>query len=114
MNKQTQAPLAVGYYQPGERFRAIPEHVCVLREDHPVGGTPVAVCGPSGDPASEADARLFAAAPDLLDAVHGVETLYAEMQAAMPALVGTPAFKAVTDAVDKARAAIARATGGVA
>jgi len=63
------ATLAVGYYRPTDAFRGIAEHVCVFREDQEGGGTPVAICGPAGDPASEAEARKFAATDDMLVAL---------------------------------------------
>jgi hypothetical protein len=46
----------------------------------------------------------------LLEACHGVDILYAEMQAALPLIAGTKGFDLVTDAVRKARVAIAKAT----
>jgi hypothetical protein len=60
--------LTVGVYQPTERFRQIREHACVCRADD-MGL--VAVCGPAGDPESEKDAELFAAAEELLAACKG-------------------------------------------
>lgn len=63
---------AVGYYTPTDAFRAIAEHVCVVREDQEGGGTPVAICGPTGDAVSEQDARVFAAAYELLAFVRQV------------------------------------------
>lgn len=67
---------AIGYYMPSLEFAAIPEHVCLMSEDQPGGGTPLAVCGPAGDADSEAFARQLLArwnacadALALLDAV---------------------------------------------
>ena len=59
---------------------------------------------------SAANAKLIAAAPELLEACHGVDVLYSEMQAALPSVVGTKSFDLITDAVRKARAAIKKAT----
>lgn len=59
---------------------------------------------------NEGDARLIAAAPELLDALYGIETLYAEMSSALPSMVNKPGIDLVTEAVTKARAAIAKAT----
>lgn len=61
-------------------------------------------------PTAVGDARLIAAAPALLEAARSVDVLYAELQAALPALVGTPAFDIVTKAVGHARAVIVEAT----
>jgi hypothetical protein len=60
-------------------------------------------------PIRDANARLIAAAPELLAAAHNVDVLYAEMQIAMKHLVNTPAWDVVTNAVWQARAAIAKA-----
>lgn len=60
---------------------------------------------------AQANARLIAAAPDLLEAARGVQTLYAELNAAMPAIINTPGGEAVIAAVQRANAAIARAEG---
>lgn len=43
----------------------------------------------------------------LVEAAYGVETLYAEMSAALPAMVGTRGFDLVQEAVRKARATLA-------
>ena len=60
---------------------------------------------------TEPNARLIAAAPELLEAARGVDVLYAELQAALPAIANTPAFDIVQEAVRRARAAIAKAEG---
>ena len=65
----------------------------------------------NADHRQEANARLIAAAPDLLEAAHGVDVLYAELQAALPKIANTRAMDIVQDAVRKARAAIAKAEG---
>jgi hypothetical protein len=98
MDKHTQGPLTRGYYRPTDRFRQIEEHVAVMRESDQ---SLVAVCGPTGDPASEADALLYAAAPSLLEAA----------QAAVAALSQNATFPAdVAYATNCLRAAIASAT----
>lgn len=66
MNAHTKGPLAVGFYVPTEAFREIEEHAAVMLEGD---GDLIAICGPSNDPVSIADATLYAAAPDLLDAL---------------------------------------------
>lgn len=60
---------------------------------------------------TRANARLISAAPDLLEACHGVDVLYSELGKAMPGIVNTPAYDAVQEAVRKARDAIAKALG---
>jgi hypothetical protein len=60
---------------------------------------------------NEADFRLIAAAPDLLEACRGIETVYAELSAALPDTVANGAFDSVTAAVKAARAAVAKAEG---
>lgn len=65
MSKHTPGPLERGYYRPTDAFHSIKEHVGVMRPD----GSLVAICGPTGDTASEADALLYAAAPELLEAL---------------------------------------------
>ncbi len=72
----TPGPWEVGYYTPTERFRATPEHVAVCRPDMSL----VAVTGPTGCRQSEADARLMAAAPDLLAAIEQAASRCAAMQ----------------------------------
>lgn len=46
---------------------------------------------------------------ELLAALEGVDVLYAELSAALPAIANTPAFDRVQAAVKNARAAIAKA-----
>lgn len=53
----------VGVYEPSDEFRRVSAHTAVMRADD---CRLVAVTGPVGDAASEADARLMAAAPDML------------------------------------------------
>ena len=74
--------------------------VCSLFHD----GTPDNLRG-------EANARLIAAAPALLEAAKGVDVLYAELAGALPEIVGTPGFDRVVAAVEQARAAIRAARG---
>jgi len=61
--------LTTGTYATTPAFSAIPEHTAVCFDDD--GGL-VAVTGPANDPKSEAYARLFSAAPDLLEALREV------------------------------------------
>ena len=102
----TAGPLAVGYYRPSERFRAIAEHVCAMREDQPGGGTPVAICGPSDDPQSHADAALFTVAGDLLAVARGlvamVDGVYEENEDLLPNSPWFPLYSRARDAIAKA------------
>lgn len=104
--QHTSGPLAVGYYRPSDRFRAIAEHVCAMREDQPGGGTPVAICGPSGDPQSHADAALFTAAGDLLTVARGlveaIDVLYEENEDLLPNSPWFPLYSQARDAIAKA------------
>ena len=86
--------LTTDTYVTTPAFRSIPAHACVTFADD--GGL-VATTGHAGDPASEAYARLFAAAPALLEV--------ARIAAAWPRTPGE------CEIVDRARAAIGRATG---
>lgn len=63
-------PLAVGEYETTEGFRRHALHTAVCFADEgPEAGGLVAVTGPAGDEESGQYARLFAAAPDLLEAL---------------------------------------------
>jgi hypothetical protein len=63
--------LTTGKYETTDFFARITSHVAVCFDDD--GGL-VAVTGPTGgDPENEAYARLFAAAPDLLEALEAIE-----------------------------------------
>lgn len=57
-------PLEVGYYTPSDSFRAITEHIALMRPD---GGL-IALFGPATDPQSFKDAHLFKAVPALYEA----------------------------------------------
>lgn len=101
----TQGPLEVGYYTPTPKFLNAREHVAVMKPS----GALIAVTGPVGEyvdknDSSHADARLFAAAADLLKACEAVE-----------ADLGPYYDNSNRDtraALDLVRAAIAKATGG--
>lgn len=56
--------LEVGYYSPTDDFRAITEHIALMR---PYGGI-VALLGPASDPQSLVDAHFFKAVHALYDA----------------------------------------------
>lgn len=81
------------------------------------GGETIAIL-PAGRPGEvaaligvrKADACLMTAAPDLLEAAHGVDVLYTELGKALPGIVNTDAYDRVQQAVKQARAAIAKAT----
>lgn len=60
--------LEASKYEATDEFRAIDWHACVMDE---TGGL-IAATGPAGDAESERMARLFAAAPDLLDALQAI------------------------------------------
>lgn len=61
--------LAFGVYEATEAFRETQKHSCVCYEDD-LGL--VAVTGPAGDEESEKYAELFAAAPQMLEALETV------------------------------------------
>lgn len=61
--------LAVGYYVPTPEFLAIPEHTAVMDA---ATQELVATTGPAGDPASQADAKLFAASRIMREALQAV------------------------------------------
>ncbi len=84
--------LEVDTYHATDKFRAIESHTCVCTAED--GGL-MAVTGPAHDAKAQRYARLFATAPELLEAL---ETLLGY------------ATKADSKAVQKARAAIAKAT----
>jgi hypothetical protein len=58
-------PLDVGEYTTTEKFKSIERHTCVCKHD----GALVAVTGPADDREAIEYAILFAAAPDLLEAL---------------------------------------------
>lgn len=61
--KHTPGPWEVGVYNTTDRFRNTTQHTCVFKPDD-MGL--LAVTGPYGDEQSKIDARLIAAAPELL------------------------------------------------
>ena len=104
----TPGPLSVGYYLPTNHFRSIMEHVCVMRAD----GTPVAICGPSADPQSEADARLIAKAPELVKALRGLTDAIGEQNDTEPnSRAEFAAFEKVVARQSIARALLAEIGG---
>lgn len=82
----------VGYYVPTAAFKAIPEHTAVMDV---ATQELVAITGPAGDPASEADARLFAAARTMQSALEAVSN----QLAAWSMNGGVLAHKNVSDVV---------------
>lgn len=104
MSKHTPGPWKV------RQRRTKPPHDYEIEDSCPEGHGLVYVRMHNGE--QEANARLIAAAPELFEAARGVDVLYAELHAAMPAIVNRPAGDIVMEAVRKARAAIAKATGG--
>jgi len=92
-------PLAAGYYDTTDSFRAIPHHCCVYFEDD---DTLVAVTGPAHDQESQAYAQLFAAAPALM-------TLAEEIAAWL--IAPDTSQETLTYFANKSRAAIAQAKG---
>ena len=101
----TPGPLQRGYYTPTPAFRSVAEHVAVMRPD----GALVAVCGPTGDPASEADASTFTRRPyALLDAAEGVLEVYDLLtqhgeEPLRPIVLGQKTISTLRDAVKQAK-----------
>lgn len=62
--QHTPGPLTVGQYVPSDDFKKIELHTCVCKLD----GSLVALTGPADNEIGQADAILYAAAPDLLAA----------------------------------------------
>lgn len=60
---------------------------------------------------AEHDARLIAAAPELLDALDQITGVYESMRETLAAKYPDDGWSAETMSIDKARAAIAKATG---
>lgn len=69
MSQHTPGTWAVGVYEATDNFRSITQHACIC--DHDTLAL-IAVTGPATDKQSQADARLMAAAPDLLAALEAV------------------------------------------
>jgi hypothetical protein len=67
--------LTTGYYQPTTTFQRIEEHTAVMDAET---CALIAVTGQAHDPESEAMARLFAAAPALLDACRTAQRALAD------------------------------------
>ena len=80
--KHTPGPWTVG--EAIETEYRQPFHAAVIQET-PEGrmGCVIATTGPAGDQRSIADARLMSAAPELLDALDGMLTLWGRIQAEM-------------------------------
>lgn len=70
MSTMIRRPLTTDTYRTTHEFRSIDSHAAVCLDDDLRGL--VAVCGPAGDELSEATARLFAAAPELLEALEAL------------------------------------------
>lgn len=100
--------LGIDVYEASPRFRSIDKHVAV----HEADGSLVAVTGVAGDRDAKSIARLFAAAPELLAAVHLVLALHEQRDAVGPA-GAVPGFRVHLDpnAETQLRAAIAKAEG---
>jgi type VI protein secretion system component VasF len=64
MSKHTPGPWTIGVYRTTAEFREHEEHVAVMKADDQML---LAITGPTLDAASVADARLIAAAPELLE-----------------------------------------------
>lgn len=63
----------VGQYTPSENFKQIANHSCVCRKDD-MGL--IAITGPAEDLESQKMADLFAAAPEMLEALKELEKYY--------------------------------------
>jgi hypothetical protein len=76
----TPGPWSVGQYEASDAFKKIERHTAVVQcTANGNAGLLLAVTGPAGDERSEADARVMAAAPRLLEtAKKAVETILEE------------------------------------
>ena len=86
--------LNVGVYEATDAFRSIEQHSCVCFDDMGL----VAVTGPAEDKEAQAYADLFAAAPELLEALQAFVDYHATDYEDIPEM-------------EKALAAIAKAKG---
>lgn len=89
--------LAFGVYPATAEFRKIENHSCVCYEDD-LGL--VAVTGPAGDEESEKYAELFAAAPEMLEALETMNKFWTD-----------PNFDDISVCIEKVTAALIRAKG---
>lgn len=99
MSAHTPGPfpkLITGTYTTTDLFRAVKEHACVAFDNRSQGL--VAVTGPADEESAQRYARLFAAAPELLEALTKLEARVTEHGYGWREL-------------DEARAAIAKARG---
>jgi hypothetical protein len=78
MSKHT---WVIGTYKPTKNFASIPEHACVCEEDT---GALIALTGPVNDLKSQDQAALFAAAPELLEALYASTAVLTNLLAADP------------------------------
>ncbi len=97
MNKHTPGPWVVGEPNKGPVAGTVPVHTADYMESYRTGQL---VCSVYGTAAfSDANARLIAAAPDLLDALQGIQAAWDEGRLL------------TSDEAANMRAAIAKATG---
>lgn len=104
--------LAVSAHTPGKwaidrRRRARGYAVAIFSGDRAICDVPDQNGDPGNDPESDANARLIAAAPDLLEALERAERALANTREHNPHDLGP------SDTLIAVRAAIARAKGGV-
>lgn len=97
----TPGPWEWGEYHTTGNFKMIEKHVCVCL---PESRLLIAACGPAGDKASQDDARLIAAAPELLEALEAAKE---ELEILFPTGQGLNTLKVWR----KATLAIAKARG---
>ena len=104
--------LTTGFYQPTASFQSIPEHFAVMDADNQ---TLVSLVGAVDDDVENVKesiehARLFAAAPELLEALTAILAL-AEDGVVMRNETGKPQWSLIGALKDITRAAIAKANG---
>lgn len=97
---QSKQELRADTYTTTAEFAAIPQHEAVAFADN---GALVAVTGPAGDPEARRFARLFVAAPKMLEALRGLLGVMESWED--PEAADSAEYRAARDV-------LAKATGG--